>query len=222
MESKSVERDRFRRRRRRRSSSSYHTLKSQRRQLQQQPADPPFPTTTPASSAMQVLLPGDPLPSYSSSSSTTLHLGPGLHLPPTTASNGKGKEREDARANKAGLLGFQEDGKSEKWWVEGEARRVSLACGSGWSSRRWDRSGDGEEGSARGTGTGVTEGRSSTLEFAGAARCGRATPSSGAGSFLPPLQPNSKAPNRVLVLRNAERAGAVVLSALRSLVAVLL
>lgn len=28
------------------------------------------------------------------------------------------------------MLGFQEDGKSEKWWVEGEARRVSPFAGS--------------------------------------------------------------------------------------------
>jgi hypothetical protein len=74
----------------------------------------------------RVLLPGDSLPS-GSSTAPALHLGPGLSLPPSSlaSTNGKGKAREDVRANKAGLLGFVEDGKSEKWWVEGEGRRVS-------------------------------------------------------------------------------------------------
>lgn len=32
-------------------------------------------------------------------------------------------------ANKAGLLGYQTDGKgAEKWWIEGEGRRVSLSA----------------------------------------------------------------------------------------------
>ena len=84
---------------------------------------------------MQVLLPGDPLPSTSSASSsaTALHLGPGLQsaLPVAGApspANDKGKAREDVLAIKAGLLGFQDDGKAEKWWVEGQARRVRCSC----------------------------------------------------------------------------------------------
>ncbi|KAI5480860.1 hypothetical protein MNV49_006669 [Pseudohyphozyma bogoriensis] len=74
--------------------------------------------------ALRVLLPGDPLPSSSQSSSSTI-LGPGLQslLPPTTASNGKGKAKEDVMASKAGLMGFQDDAKSQKWWVEAAARR---------------------------------------------------------------------------------------------------
>ncbi|KAL8277041.1 hypothetical protein RQP46_010575 [Phenoliferia psychrophenolica] len=78
---------------------------------------------------MQVLLPGDPLPSTSTapSTATTLHVGPGLQsvlpLAGQAPSNGKGKAREDVLAIKAGLLGFQDDGKAEKWWVEGAARR---------------------------------------------------------------------------------------------------
>ncbi|KAM0750342.1 hypothetical protein T439DRAFT_334735 [Meredithblackwellia eburnea MCA 4105] len=75
----------------------------------------------------KVLLPGDPLPSTSAAASTSavLHLGPGLHAAPTavTALNGKGKSKEDVTAVKAGLLGFHDDGKAEKWWIESLARR---------------------------------------------------------------------------------------------------
>lgn len=74
---------------------------------------------------MQVLLPGDPLPSTSSASAAALHLGPGLQSSlPVPGANGKGKAREDVLAVKAGLLGFHHDDKADKWWLEGQARRV--------------------------------------------------------------------------------------------------
>lgn len=82
-----------------------------------------------------LLLPGDPLPS-SSSSATSIHLGPGLI---STSSSAKGKQRQQPQeeessisAVKAGLLGHVQDGKgADKWWIEGEGRRVSLYSFSG-------------------------------------------------------------------------------------------
>ncbi|GAA5879354.1 hypothetical protein JCM8547_008120 [Rhodosporidiobolus lusitaniae] len=91
---------------------------------------------------MQVLLPGDPLPSSSSShSSTTLQLGPGLvsHQPRTQdKGKGKGRERDSVAATRAGLLGHvppqggagaagpggKEAGR-EKWWIEGTVKRYT-------------------------------------------------------------------------------------------------
>ncbi|GJN91370.1 hypothetical protein Rhopal_004391-T1 [Rhodotorula paludigena] len=75
---------------------------------------------------MQVLLPGDLLPSSSSASSSSLHLGPGLSTSTATAAaaKGKGKERADVAATRAGLLGHLEQGDKERWWIEGTLKRV--------------------------------------------------------------------------------------------------
>ncbi|GAA6002864.1 exosome non-catalytic core subunit RRP40 [Rhodotorula paludigena] len=76
---------------------------------------------------MQVLLPGDPLPSSSSASSSSLHLGPGLSTSTATAAaaKGKGKERADVAATRAGLLGHLEQGDKERWWIEGTLKRYT-------------------------------------------------------------------------------------------------
>ncbi|GAA6044769.1 hypothetical protein JCM8097_002881 [Rhodosporidiobolus ruineniae] len=77
---------------------------------------------------MQVLLPGDPLPSSSSSSSSkVLQLGPGL----SSVTSLKGKQRatdqeaEGVRATRAGLLGHVEQGERGKWWIEGSVKRYT-------------------------------------------------------------------------------------------------
>ncbi|SCZ90118.1 BZ3500_MvSof-1268-A1-R1_Chr9g10715 [Microbotryum saponariae] len=93
----------------------------------------------------RVLLPGDRLPSTSAASAaTTLHLGPGLQsvvVPSSYKGKSKatsdamdtdekpgkeaegGEEDEEVVANRAGLLGMQEDNKSQKYWIEGTSRR---------------------------------------------------------------------------------------------------
>ncbi|GAA5836000.1 hypothetical protein JCM11251_006623 [Rhodosporidiobolus azoricus] len=73
---------------------------------------------------MQVLLPGDPLPSSSSSASVAkvLQLGPGLA---SGVVKGKGKEREHVAASRAGLLGHVEQGGKDKWWIEGTLKRYT-------------------------------------------------------------------------------------------------
>ncbi|SCV70004.1 BQ2448_1398 [Microbotryum intermedium] len=97
----------------------------------------------------RVLLPGDRLPSTltsAASAATTLHLGPGLQsvvVPSSYKRKNKaisdamdtdeklGKEHdedeedEDVVAYRAGLLGMQEDKKSQKCWIEGTSWRVS-------------------------------------------------------------------------------------------------
>ncbi|GAA5861215.1 hypothetical protein JCM1840_003118 [Sporobolomyces johnsonii] len=74
---------------------------------------------------MQVLLPGDPLPSSSSSSShPTLHLGPGLASSSTLA-KGKAKESTHVAATRAGLLGHLEHPTHDKWWIEGTLKRYT-------------------------------------------------------------------------------------------------
>lgn len=86
---------------------------------------------------MQVILPGDSLPPHSSQPSSSLILGPGLQsthstssAPASSTTSTKGKAREEVEAVKSGLLGFhQADERGEKWWVEGQARRVSLGLG---------------------------------------------------------------------------------------------
>lgn len=78
-----------------------------------------------------MLLPGDPLPSSASQSATTLHVGPGLQS--SAAIKGKGKQQADAQddvfATRAGLLGCMKVKDGEKWWIEGEMRRVSSKQG---------------------------------------------------------------------------------------------
>lgn len=79
---------------------------------------------------IRVLLPGDELPTSSVASATTsLRLGPGLQSLISTSSldttsQGKGKERE-VYANRAGALGHQTDHEVDKWWIEGQTKRVS-------------------------------------------------------------------------------------------------
>lgn len=83
---------------------------------------------------MLVILPGDRLPSNAPQpASASLILGPGLqssistsHAPASSSASSKGKAREDVEAVRTGLLGFQQqDDKLEKWWIEGQSRRVS-------------------------------------------------------------------------------------------------
>ncbi|GAA5890769.1 hypothetical protein JCM6882_000652 [Rhodosporidiobolus microsporus] len=74
---------------------------------------------------MQVLLPGDPLPSSATSTATgakVLQLGPGLT---SGLAKGKGKERELVTASRAGLLGHVEQGEKDKWWIEGTLKRYT-------------------------------------------------------------------------------------------------
>ncbi|KDE06131.1 hypothetical protein MVLG_03547 [Microbotryum lychnidis-dioicae p1A1 Lamole] len=93
----------------------------------------------------RVLLPGDRVPSTSAASAaTTFHLGPGIQSVVVPSSHkGKSKatsdemdtdekpgkeaegveEDEEVVANRAGLLGLQEDNKSQKYWIEGTSRR---------------------------------------------------------------------------------------------------
>jgi hypothetical protein len=82
---------------------------------------------------MPVILPGDAIPSSSTTSSAYLKLGPGLKSSSNVGTNvnGKGKERaEEVVAMRAGLLGHLEEGESDKWWVEGQMKRVrfSVSC----------------------------------------------------------------------------------------------
>lgn len=96
---------------------------------------------------MQVILPGDSLPPTSTAPASSLILGPGLtslhsaasHAPASHSQTGKGKAREDVYAVKGGLLGYVGEGEErERWWVEGEARRVSpVHSGTGERQRHW-------------------------------------------------------------------------------------
>lgn len=85
--------------------------------------------STSISMSTRVILPGDSLPASSSAATTSLKLGPGLDSLLTVTGSSpatsvhKGKAREVV-ANRAGLLGYQEEGEVEKWWVEGQTRRV--------------------------------------------------------------------------------------------------
>lgn len=77
---------------------------------------------------MQVLLPGDPLPSSSTAAPgapTSLHLGPGLAASTAgAAAKGKGKERAEVAATRAGLVGHLVHGDKERYWIEGNVKRV--------------------------------------------------------------------------------------------------
>ncbi|BGP49197.1 exosome non-catalytic core subunit rrp40 [Rhodotorula kratochvilovae] len=74
---------------------------------------------------MQVLLPGDPLPSSSSTATASLHLGPGLSTHAAALPKGKGKERADVAASRAGLLGHLVHGDKERFWIEGTVKRYT-------------------------------------------------------------------------------------------------
>lgn len=79
---------------------------------------------------LQVLLPGDRLPSTSTADhQASLIVGPGLQLLSNSLA-AKGKGREAVVSNRAGLLGHvpsttsASEGGVEKWWIEGSKKRV--------------------------------------------------------------------------------------------------